>query len=201
MNWNWFKKSVKNYPKFWETYLEEFNTESSNKRYVVFDCETTGLNTKTDRILSIGAIVIENEKIKIANHFSVFLKQDFFRKESVAIHGIRKEGDEEKFVEAEAIIQFLDFIKNATLVGHHANFDIEMINQALNRLEAGKLKNQYMDTDIMYQKLKYYPSEQHTSLDELCDVFKIRKTERHTASGDAYITALLFLKLKKKLSI
>ena len=43
-------------------------------------------------------------------------------------------------MEAEVVIRFLDFIKDATLVGHHVNFDIEMINQALNRLDVGSLK-------------------------------------------------------------
>ena len=41
------------------------------------------------------------------------------------------------------------------MVGHHVSFDIEMINQALNRMNLGTLKNEYMDTDIMYQKLKH----------------------------------------------
>ena len=63
-----------------------------------------------------------------------------------------------------------------------------MINQALDRLEVGRLKNQVMDTDVMYQKLKYLPEEQHASLDELCDIYKIKKSDRHTASGDAFIT-------------
>lgn len=202
MNWNWFKKIQKDAPQFWENYLASFsNSDTIKNRYVVFDCETTGLNTKNDRILSIGAVAIVNNQIKIEDSFSMFLKQDIFKRESVPIHGILKEGIEEKYVEAEAIIRFLEFIKNATLVGHHASFDIEMVNQALRRLEVGKLKNQYMDTDIMYQKLKHYSSEEHTSLDELCDVFKIKKSDRHTASGDAFITALVFLKLKRKLEI
>ena len=76
-----------------------------------------------------------------------------------------------------------------------------MINQALDRLDVGKLKNQVMDTDVMYQKLKYLPQEEHYSLDELCTIYKIRKSDRHTASGDSFITALLFLKLKRKLEI
>ena len=53
----------------------------------------------------------------------------------------------------------------------------------------------------MYQKLKNLPYEEQRSLDEICDIYKIRKSDRHTASGDAFITALLFLKLKKKLEI
>lgn len=200
MSWNWFKKIAKEHPKFWENYLSSFDSNEGSNRYVVFDCETTGLDIKSDRILSIGAVAIENNKILVSSTFSLFVKQDIFKPETVSIHGILKEG-EEKVVEAEAVIQFLEFIKNATLVGHHINFDIEMINQALKRLDLGKLKNQYMDTDIMFQKYKHYPSEQHSSLDELCDEFKVRKTDRHTATGDAFITALIFLKLKKKLSI
>jgi DNA polymerase-3 subunit epsilon len=202
MTFNWFKKIVKDHPKFWETYLTYFDeNQSIKKRFVVFDCETTGLDYRTDRILSIGAVAIENNQIIVSDFMEVFLLQDVFNAESVPIHGILKEGKEEKIVEAEAIIRFLEFIKDATLVGHHVDFDIEMINQDLARLEVGKLKNQAMDTDVMYQKLKYLPQEQHSSLDELCDIYKIRKSDRHTASGDAFITALLFLKLKKKLEI
>lgn len=201
MKLNWFKKIVQDYPKFWETYLSYFyENKSKIKRYVVFDCETTGLNYKKDRILSIGAVGIIENRVEINDFIEVFVKQDIFNPETVAIHGILKDGPE-KVVEVEALIRFLDFIKDAILVGHHVSFDIEMINQALDRLNLGTLKNEYMDTDIMYQKLKYFPQDQHTSLDELCDVYKIRKSDRHTASGDAYITALLFLKLKRKLEI
>ncbi len=199
---NWFKKIVKDYPKFWETYLSYFDeNQSKEQRFVVFDCETTGLDYKTDRILSIGAVAIQNNQIIVGDFMEVFLQQDVFKPESVPIHGILREGKEEKIVEAEAVIRFLDFIKDATLIGHHVDFDIEMINQALNRLDVGKLQNQAMDTDIMYQKLKYLPQEQHSSLDELCDIYKIKKYDKHKASGDAFITALLFLKLKKKLEI
>lgn len=202
MDWNWFKKIQKDNPQFWENYVAFFSiSETSQNRYVVFDCETTGLDYKNDRILSIGAVAVIDNQIKVEDSFSIFLKQDIFKPETAQIHGILKEGLEEKFVEAEAIIRFLEYIKNATLVGHYANFDIEMINQALKRLDVGKLKNQYMDTDIMYQKLKQFPSDVHTTLDELCDVYKIKKSDRHTASGDAFITALLFLKLKRKLEI
>ena len=202
MSLNWFNKIIKEHPKFWETYLTYFEeNQSKEKRYVVFDCETTGLDYKSDRILSIGAVAIQHNEIIVNDYLEVFLQQDVFKAETVPIHGILREGKEEKIVEAEAVIRFLEFVKDATLVGHHVDFDIEMINQSLTRLDLGKLKNQSMDTDIMYQKLKYLPYEQHTSLDELCTIYKIKKSDRHTASGDAFITALLFLKLKRKLEI
>jgi DNA polymerase-3 subunit epsilon len=58
-----------------------------------------------------------------------------------------------------------------------------------------------MDTDAMYQKFKGLQEDQHSNLDELCKVLKVEKRDRHTASGDAYISALLFLKLKNRLKI
>ncbi|MEZ4837639.1 3'-5' exonuclease [Flavobacterium sp.] len=199
---DWLKKGSKDYPKFWTHYLESFENHSNNlkqNRYVVFDCETTGLDYRRDVILSIGAVAVVDNSILVNDSLELYLKQELYKPETVHIHGILKEGKEEKIVEAEAIIRFLEFVKNATLVGHNVSFDIEMINQALKRLEVGKLKNESMDTDAMYQKYKGLQEDQHSSLDELCKNLKVEKSERHTASGDAFITALVFLKLKKRL--
>ncbi len=204
MVFDWFKKVSKDYPKFWENYLAYFEQEpdeSKPKRYVVFDCETTGLDFRKDVILSIGAVAVTGSAVIVNDSLELFLRQDVYNAETASIHGILKEGKEEKIVEAEAIIRFLEFIKDATLIGHHVNFDIEMINQALKRLEVGKLRNDSMDTDAMYQKFKGLQEDQHTSLDELCKILKVEKSDRHTASGDAFITALVFLKLKKRLLI
>lgn len=204
MIFDWFKKVSKEYPKFWENYLNHFKQDtevSLPKRYVVFDCETTGLDHRKDVILSIGAVAVIENAVIVKDTFEVFLKQEVYNPETASIHGILKEGKEEKIVEAEAIIRFLEFIKNATLVGHNVNFDIEMINQALKRLNVGKLKNDNIDTDAMYQKFKGLQADQHSTLDELCNVLKVEKSDRHTASGDAFITSLVFLKLKKKLHI
>ena len=201
---NWFKKVSKEYPKFWENYLLNFEQKpdsSKPKRYVVFDCETTGLEYRKDVILSIGAVAVIDSSVIVNDSLELFIKQDLFNSETVSIHGILKEGKEEKIVEAQAVILFLEFIKNATLIGHHVSFDIEMINQVLKRLNVGKLKNDSMDTDAMYQKFKGLQEDQHSSLDELCKILKVEKSDRHTASGDAFITALVFLKLKKRLSI
>lgn len=202
MDWNWFNKIKKEHPKFWKKYLLNFEGDLAEpKRYVVFDCETTGLDFRNDVILSIGAVAVIGNAIHVNDSLELYLKQDLYKPETAAIHGLLKEGKEEKIVEAEAIIRFLDFIKDAILVGHHVNFDMEMINQALKRLEVGKLMNDNMDTDAMFQKLKGYQEDQHSSLDELCKTLKVSKSDRHTASGDAYITALVFLKLKSRLKI
>jgi len=103
-----------------------------------------------------------------------------------------------KFPEQEAIEQFIEFIGNAVLVAHHAAFDIEMINVGLKRMNLPKLKNKSIDTGILYKKLEG-KKDNHYNLDVLCETFNIPKHDRHTASGDAFITALLFLKIISKL--
>lgn len=193
----WFKK--KKYPDYWVAYLEHFKTHQISDlnatRFVVFDTETTGLDTKHDRILSIGTVAIIGNTIKVSDSFECYLKQDLFNSETVKIHGLLKEGHLLKLNERDAIIQFLAHIKNAVLVAHHAHFDVTMINQALKRLDLPKLKNKVLDTGHLFQKTKQDLSKTHFSLDELSMRFNIPQHDRHTASGDAYITALLFVKL------
>lgn len=193
----WFKR--KTYPPFWDSYLnyfkEEQNTNLEEIRFVIFDTETTGLDTKNDRILSIGTIAVINNTIKVNDNLENYLNQDFFNTETVKIHGLLSDKKENKIEEKEAIIQFLEHIKNAILVAHHAAFDITMINNALKRLNLPKLKNKVLDTGQLYKKTKKVTTQNHFSLDQLAEKFNIPLHDRHTASGDAYITAILFVKL------
>ena len=185
----------KAYPEFWNTYLSKFK-EKSSPVYVAFDCETTGLNPKTDRILSIGAVKFSNNRIFVKESKEWFVKQLQNETESIKIHGILPSSSEEAlYTEEEAIIRFLNYIGNATLVGHHINFDVTMVNFALKRLGAGKLKNSTKDTNTLYKRKGHFAHEQNFSLDKLCEVFQIKSSNRHTALGDSYITARVFQKL------
>jgi DNA polymerase-3 subunit epsilon len=105
-----------------------------------------------------------------------------------------------KLAESEAIQSLINFIGNAVLVGHHIDFDVEMINAALERLDCGRLKNEALDVDVMYRKL-HDINDRQFSLDELCSIYKIPKSDRNSSSEDAYKIALLFLKLKSRLGI
>lgn len=191
-----------NLPQFWKNYVSLFDTDEGNsqKRYVVFDMETTGQDWKEDVVLSIGAIGSTNNAIDVGDFFEVALLQDKFVSQSTSGKTLIKESTE-KVVEAEAMIRFLNFIKDSTLVGHNINLDIEMLNLALKRLDLGRIKNQFMDTNVLYQRWKNLPEDSQSSLDEVCDMLKIKKNEMHTASGNAYITSLIFLKLRNKLGI
>lgn len=189
-------------PQFWKNYISLFDTDDhlKKKRFVVFDMEATGLDFKDDTILSIGAMGVTDGGIAIGDFLQIYVVNNDSAPQSVALQAVVKNNNE-TVVEAEAMIQLLNFIKDATLVGHNINLDIEMINQALKRLELGRLKNDVMDTNVLFKRWKGITDDTQYTLDELCEALKIDKTDRHSAWGNAYTTALIFLKLKVKAGI
>lgn len=195
---DWLKNINKEYPEFWKTYLAKFDHKSN--RYVVFTTETSGLNPEKDVILSIGSFAIIDNKVHIGDNFeSVLLQYKYFHDNGLSNEFIL-ESKMKKISEPEAIEEFVNYIGNAVLIGHHVDFDVDMINNALVRLGCGRLKNEALDIDVMYRKLVDINDKQF-SLDELSEIFKLPKSYRNTPSEDAYTIGLLFLKLKKRLGI
>jgi len=110
------------------------------------------------------------------------------------------ESEQPKLSEVHALEKFIEYIGNATLVGHRINFDIEMINESLEKLACGRLKNEALDIEVMYKKL-HDINDKNFSLDELSSQFKISNTERISTTDEAFTIALLFLKMKSRLGL
>lgn len=195
---DWIKNINKEFPEFWKNYLSKFDGKSN--RFVILSTETSGLSLSKDVILSIGAFSIINDSIVIADSFETIIAQYRFFHDNGISNEFTVETKMNKMVEPEAINALVDFIGNSVLVGHHIDFDVEMINVALEKLECGRLKNEALDIDIMHRKLKDITNKQF-SLEELCDIYKIPKSDRNSSSEDAYKIALLFLKLKSRLGL
>ena len=195
---DWLKNINKEYPDFWKVYVSKFDTKSS--RFVVLSTETTGLNPKNDVILSIGCFSVVNNSILIGDNFEAVLTQYKYFHDNGITTAFLAENTVKKTSEPEALKAFLEFIGNAVLVGHHVDFDVEMINEALEKMDCGKLKNEALDIDVMHRKLQD-STDKDSPLDELCAFYKIPVSDRNSAAEDAYKSALLFLKLKSRLGI
>jgi len=191
--------------KFWEKEENLFNENITieETRFVVLDTETTGFDYTNDRILCIGALVLQNNIIKIEESFEIYIEQDHYDQSTAQIHGILKDFIVKRPTELEALEQFLNYLGDSIIIAHHANFDITMINRALERNGLPELKNKSLDTGVLYKKTliksHLFERKDHYALDDLADKFDISKKDRHTALGDAYITAIAFLKIVKKL--
>ena len=183
--------------------LFDENITIEETRFVVLDTETTGFDYTNDRILCIGALVLQNNVISIQDSFEVYIEQDHYDESTAQIHGILKDFVVKRPSELEALEQFLVYLGDSIIIAHHANFDITMINRALERNGLPELKNKALDTGILYKKTliksHLFERKDHYTLDDLADKFDISKKDRHTALGDAYITAIAFLKIIKKL--
>lgn len=182
---------------------EDLLGEISTSRFVVLDTETTGFDYENDRILCIGAIVLQNNTISIQDSFEVYIQQEHYNKATAQIHGILKDFVLDRPEELEVLQQFLAFLGDSIIIAHHTAFDVTMINKALERNGLPTLKNRTLDTAMLYKKTLIVSNllerKEHYSLDDLADKFDISKKDRHTAMGDAYITAIAFLKILKKL--
>ncbi|GAB5561842.1 MAG: 3'-5' exonuclease [Synoicihabitans sp.] len=178
-------------------------------RFVSLDCETTGTDAKRDRIITMGAIAVQDAEIRLDDQFEAMLHVSH-NTSSVLVHGITAEQAAEAGVtEAEALAEFLDYLRNAVIVGHHIGFDVEVIQHACQRNFGIDLKNRWIDTmevtlhlddlgvfdDLAKAAGISSPPFRNFSLDGLCEQFHVNPHDRHTASGDAFITAQIFLKL------
>lgn len=194
---DWIKNIGGSYSDFYKNYVSKFDKKSN--RFVVLSIETSGLNKDTDQILSIGAIAVLDNKIVVDDSFEI----SFIENVKINHENSNEVEYEKKLSESvipNAIQLFLEYIENAILVGHRIAFDVDILNEYLDQLKCGRLKNEALDVEVMYKKLEDITDKQF-SLDDLLKNFKVKKSERYSASEDAFSIALLFLKLKSRLGI
>jgi DNA polymerase-3 subunit epsilon len=103
--------------------------EEPTDEYVCLDCETTGLNPRKDEILSIGAVIIKENKILMSKTLNIFVKPSKnVTEDSIKIHQIRPIDLEHAITPQEAIFELLDFIGNRAIVGYYIKFDVAILD-------------------------------------------------------------------------
>jgi DNA polymerase-3 subunit epsilon len=171
-------------------------------RFVVLDSETTGLNPRVDRIVTIGAVAVQAGEIVIDDGCAALIKMDG-NTSAVAVHGVTRDESRGGVEETDALARFLAYVRDGVIVGHHIGHDIATFNAAYERHWGAALLNRSLDTMDLTLHLERDgafaerpPIRQYT-LDALCDFFGVIPHDRHTATGDAFITAQVFLRLLK----
>ncbi len=175
-------------------------------RFVVIDTEMTGLDPRFDRIVSIGAIPCIGVELHVDATFEAYVRISH-NTSAVRLHGITRELAEAWGAEeSQVIAEFLDYLRDGIIVGHHVRHDVEMLELAAKRCWGiERLPNLVIDTADLSLRLEEVgllcqPHEQEAdySLDGLCSRFGIPPHDRHTATGDAFLAAQVFMKLLKR---
>ena len=162
---------------------------------VVLDTETTGISVKEGhRIVEIGCIELEN-LIPTKNKFHCYLNPERkVSEKAFEVHGYTDKflASQKKFSDIGE--QFLEFIKDKTLIIHNAEFDLSHLNNELSLLGKKKLQNNVIDTlDLARDKFPGSP----VSLDALCKRYRIDNSKRtqHTALIDCDLLAKFYINL------
>jgi DNA polymerase-3 subunit epsilon len=170
-------------------------------RFVVLDCETTGFSPTADRIITIGAVAVQNAEIRLDDCFEALLKITS-NTTAVTVHGVTRDDSRKGMDEPDALEKFLAYLKDGVIVGHHIGHDLASLDAGYERHWGLQLSNRWLDTMYLAQHLQKagaFPNRRHAdefTLDALCEMFRIIPHGRHTASGDAFLTAEVFLRMR-----
>ncbi|MCH6258139.1 3'-5' exonuclease [Puniceicoccaceae bacterium K14] len=177
----------------------------SSVRFVVLDAETSGFDKRNDRMLSLAAFEVTDNRISIQNMCSwTIFQSNASLTEAVKVHGILPDETMQGQQEYVVMRELIPFLTGAVVVGHHIGFDAMMIDMGLQRHFGISFCNPIVDTaDLAMRALDAfaqtgYANQRPPSLDEVCSQCDIEMWLRHTAEGDAFTTAELFLYLCAK---
>ena len=175
-------------------------------RWAVLDLETTGFNLHKDRILSVAVTIVENGQFNMQTFKSWFVYQDLTKvNEATKIHGILPSQTEAGIPEKQLLETLIPLLAGTVIVGHHIAFDAAMLNVALERHFSVPLRNQILDTAYFASKeleafrKTGYNNQRPPSMEDVCAQLNIPMAERHTAEGDVFTTAQMFLILQGRL--
>jgi DNA polymerase-3 subunit epsilon len=165
----------------------------SETRCVVVDVETSGLNLREDRLISIGAVAVVNGKVALGDSFYVVLRQEAAsEKGNILLHGIGTTAQLKGAPPIEALLAFLDYLGKAPLVAFHVTFDETMIRRALREYLGYSFKHPWLDLAYVMPALNPPLAHRYRALDDWIGHFGIRIDVRHNALADALATAQLF---------
>jgi len=178
--------------------------EPPPNEWVSVDCETTGLDTRRDDIISIGAVRIVGDRVMTSEALSLLVRPSkALTADSVRVHRLRDQDVADGLAPEEAMRQLLHFIGSRPLVGYFLEFDVAMINRVLFpmlgvSLPQPKIEISTLFHDYKLRQLAGRAQDPYIDLrfDTLMTELDLPRRDAHDALNDAVMAALAFIKLR-----
>ena len=174
--------------------------------WVALDCETTGLNTRTDEIIAIGAVRIQGRRILTSQRLELLIKPDKgVSPDSIRVHRLREQDVAGGLPAPEAARRLLHFIGARPLVGYYLEFDVAMLDRLVRPLLGIGLPQPQIEVSRLYYDHKFRqlpPYKQHDQADidlrfaTIMADLGLPTREAHDALNDAVMAALAFIRLR-----
>lgn len=171
---------------------------------MVFDTELTGLDERSDAIVSIGAVRMTGGRIDLGDSFYRLVKpKNGLTGKSIVIHGIMPSEVETERDIATALTEFARYCGNDPVVGYCVDIDLAFLKREASRVSLPPIANQSIDVVPLCEWLKSrgiapggsdaLPSRYR--LHDMARVLGISANGAHNALIDAYVTAQVFQRL------
>ncbi len=163
---------------------------------VAFDLETTGLSSRTDEIIEIGAVILRDGQE--VDRFQSFVDPGrSLSKKIIDLTGITDKMLQGAPKLEEILPKFLEFCGDRPLVAHNADFDVGFISAACRKLDIPHNPT-YIDTLILSQNL--LPELGKFKLDVVANALSLPEFNHHRAADDALTCGLIYDRLRHRLA-
>ncbi|WP_342252271.1 PolC-type DNA polymerase III [Spiroplasma endosymbiont of Amphibalanus improvisus] len=165
-------------------------------KFVIFDLETTGLNSNYDEIIEFGAVTLEKYNQGASESIDLLIKStESISSFTTELTGITNQMLKDKPSIKEVFPKIIEYCKDAVLVAHNANFDMNFLQSWAVKLGYPPFDNVVIDTLQIARALK--PQLKSYRLGKVCSKYNVEynEAEAHRADYDAEVLARLFLKM------
>jgi DNA polymerase-3 subunit epsilon len=185
------------------------DTPLFNLRYAVIDTELTSLDSRKNRLLSIGAIAMDGMKIRVGDPFYRVVNPGVeVPVESIKVHKLRPNDVEQGVAPAVAITDLREFVAGRVLVGHFFHIDLKALCKELGDLQL-ELLNPAICTARVHRWIvqngpvreDFVQEQERIDLETLAKAYDLEFHEAHHALEDAFLTARLWQKQMAKLQV
>ena len=164
--------------------------------------ETTGLDTRSDEILSVAAVVVRGSRILTSEAFRAVVRPEDVgpSSASIKVHGLRRRDVAEGRPMRLVLPELLRFIGGRPLLGYYIDFDATMLDRYVLMQIETKLPNPRIEVSRLYYDRKYGDAPPGTTLDLRFATIRadlgIPDLGQHDAFSDAVMAAMMYLQLR-----
>ena len=178
-----------------------------DEEWVTLDCETTGLDVRKDKIISIGAVRIVGQRLLTSQRLELLVRPErAITADSVRVHRLRERDVAQGLAPEQAMRQLMDFIGSRPLVGYFLEFDVAMLNREIWPMLGVRLPQPKIEVSAMYYDFKNRQLPAHERGGDIDLRFATMMNDlglplrdAHDAINDAVMAGLAFVKLRRLL--